>query len=184
MEKCTVIECGKRKYVKNLCTTHYTRLLKHGNTTTVLKAGGKPRHGMANTRTYRIWTGMKQRCNNKNATDYYKYGKLGIKVCDRWLKFDNFIEDMGICPDQYTIDRENSSGDYEPNNCKWATYIEQNAHLSIRSDNKTGHPGVIFDKERKKFRVEIQRNYVKHYIGRYDTLKEAVEAHENYFKEN
>lgn len=69
---------------------------------------------------------MKNRCMNPNDTFYSKYGGRGIKVCNRWLDYSNFISDMGRKPtSKHTLDRINNDGDYEPANCRWATPIEQ-----------------------------------------------------------
>lgn len=74
-----------------------------------------------------IWNGMKQRCYNKKDSSYYRYGGRGIMVCDRWLhSISNFIEDMGEKPSkEHSLDRINNYGNYEPNNCRWATKREQ-----------------------------------------------------------
>ncbi len=82
-------------------------------------------HGMRNTRTYSIWRGMLNRCNNPNATGYHLYGGRGIAVCELWSKFENFYADMGEAPRGLTIDRINSDENYEPGNCRWATMKEQ-----------------------------------------------------------
>jgi hypothetical protein len=68
---------------------------------------------------------MKQRCLNPNSDRWYTHGARGIRVCDRWLSFENFLEDMGDKPDGLSLERINVNGDYEPNNCKWATRSEQ-----------------------------------------------------------
>lgn len=83
------------------------------------------RHGMHNTKTYHSWEQMKQRCLNPKATRYPTYGGVGITICERWSEFKNFYEDMGIRPAGTTLDRINPYGNYEPNNCRWATYKEQ-----------------------------------------------------------
>lgn len=76
---------------------------------------------------YETWRGMIKRCTNKNHTYYYRYGGRGIKVCESWLiDFNRFCIDMGEKPSKdYTLDRINNDGDYEPNNCRWATKEEQ-----------------------------------------------------------
>lgn len=68
---------------------------------------------------------MIQRCENPNATGYEYYGARGIKVCEEWHEFTNFLEDMGEVPDGLEIDRINNEGDYEPANCQWATRSDQ-----------------------------------------------------------
>jgi len=85
---------------------------------------GHDRKGMA-TPTYRSWVKMKYRCNNRNYKGYCNYGKRGIKVCERWNDFRNFLEDMGLRPDGLTLDRKDNNGNYEPGNCKWSTQKEQ-----------------------------------------------------------
>lgn len=81
---------------------------------------------------YKIYGAMKQRCYNPKNNRYYLYGERGIKVCDRWLEnFKNFFDDMGPRPsDRHSIDRIDSNGMYEPTNCRWATYSEQNTNKS------------------------------------------------------
>jgi hypothetical protein len=76
------------------------------------------------TPEYNSWRGMIDRCTNPNADNYRYYGGRGIKVCEKWLAFDKFLVDMGERPQpkkQYSIERQNNSGNYEPDNCYWAT---------------------------------------------------------------
>jgi hypothetical protein len=70
---------------------------------------------------------MKERCYNPNTTQYKYWGGRGIKVCDRWKhSFQNFLEDMGYKPsNEYSLDRINVDGDYEPQNVRWATPLVQ-----------------------------------------------------------
>lgn len=75
---------------------------------------------------YRIWSNMKYRCQVKTYKEYHLYGGRGIKVCDRWQLFENFISDMGNRPSKgHSIDRINPNKNYEPSNCRWATSLEQ-----------------------------------------------------------
>ena len=74
---------------------------------------------------YSVWTSMRYRCNNSNSNNYKYYGGKGVKICKRWDKFENFLHDMGEKPDGLSIDRIDGDGDYEPNNCRWATQQQQ-----------------------------------------------------------
>lgn len=84
-------------------------------------------HHYHGTPTYVSWSSMKERCNNTNHIHYKNYGGRGITVCERWDLFVNFLEDMGERPEGTTLDRyPDKDGNYEPGNCRWATWQEQN----------------------------------------------------------
>ncbi len=106
----------------------------------------KLRHGAASrgrrTREHRIWTAMRQRCLNPADRAYAYYGARGITVCERWSDFEAFLTDMGHCPSpDHQIDRINNDGPYSPDNCRWATRVEQmrntrGVRAVVRSDGK------------------------------------------------
>lgn len=77
------------------------------------------------TRIHAVWGAMIQRCNNEKNKSFHNYGGRGIKVCKRWLKFENFLEDMGEPPKGLSIERINNDKGYSLQNCKWATPKEQ-----------------------------------------------------------
>lgn len=82
--------------------------------------------GCSHTPEYRVWNNLKNRCTNPNVPGYENYGGRGIKVCDEWIEFSNFIRDMGKRPTvNHSIERINNDGDYCKENCKWATKSDQ-----------------------------------------------------------
>ncbi len=84
-------------------------------------------HGMYGTGIYRRWVNIKSRCCRDNDKSFSYYGGRGIKLCDRWLKFENFYADMGDIPfEGAQLDRIDPDGNYEPSNCRWVTSLENN----------------------------------------------------------
>lgn len=114
-EYCEVYQANLRKGATKSCGCERT---KHGHY-----------KGNAPTRTYNTWQSMKKRCYDISYEHYYLYGERGIVVCDIWIdSFERFLKDMGERPEGKTLDRIDTNGNYEPDNCKWSTYKEQSAN--------------------------------------------------------
>ena len=82
-------------------------------------------HGMYKSREYHIWQCMKDRCLNPKSKAFCDYGGRGITVCERWMTFVNFYDDMGDKPAKRSLDRIDNNGGYRPDNCRWATHSQQ-----------------------------------------------------------
>jgi hypothetical protein len=101
-------------------------------------------HGLTDSRTYKTWVSMRERCTNPNNDGYYNYGGAGISVCARWMSsFEAFWADMGERPPNMTLDRIDSAAGYSPENCRWATPKQQannmrtNRLLTLDGETKT-----------------------------------------------
>jgi hypothetical protein len=117
--------CGEKTTSRSRYVLNHYRLgaLKHGHTALEQMSP-----------TYNSWRAMIERCTNPKSEKYYAYGAKGIRVCERWLLFQNFLQDMGKRPHGKTIDRyPDRSGNYERGNCRWATPKEQSANSSRTS---------------------------------------------------
>lgn len=112
-----VCDCGNKIKATG---TH----LRTGHTTSC--GCSRIKHGLAGTKQYSAWSAMLARCYNINNCNFKNYGARGISVCDRWKdSLSNFILDMGVPDLKMSLERINVNGNYEPNNCRWATSIDQ-----------------------------------------------------------
>lgn len=125
-------ECGKTRFCQpyylktrpsKKCACHLSKIASNNGRI-------KYSHGMSNSRVYRIWENMKQRCLNKKFKWYDCYGGRGISICEEWLIFDNFYRwafDSGY-DHKLTLDRRDNEGNYTPENCRWITNFEQQSN--------------------------------------------------------
>lgn len=119
------------------------------------------------------WIAMRQRCNNDKNKAYKDYGGRGIKVCERWNEFENFLEDMGEKPSNlHSIDRIDVNGNYEPSNCRWATTIEQGRNKRMTSRNISGYTGVFWVADKNKWKSTLSNKH----LGYFDNKEDAIDA--------
>lgn len=146
-------------------------------------------HGLSKHSLYPTWLSMKNRCSNINNPRYKHYGGKGVVVCDRWKdSFKNFLDDMGEKPTlEHSLDRIDNNGNYEPKNCRWATYEQQNNNQAIRVDNTSGTPGVKWDSRTNKWVASIKVNNKRVNLGYFKNKQDAkdvrIKAHNNKLKE-
>lgn len=128
-------DCGKEKVVSSA-------LLKNGNVQSCgcLSPGYRVRHDPI----YLTWMSMIARCSNPKINGYKNYGGRGITVCERWLKFENFLADVGEHPGpEFSLDRIDVNGSYEPGNIRWSTQKNQannrrnNVYIAYQGETKT-----------------------------------------------
>lgn len=143
---------------------------------------------MRNKRTrsteYRIWEAMKYRCTNPSCKAFKDYGGRGITVCQKWMKFDGFFDDMGLRPTGKTLDRIDNNAGYSKENCRWASMREQSRN---RRSNKFitafGITLLVSDWadglgiQRSRFSVQMKKRvnieeWLKVYTGYYEYQKE------------
>lgn len=126
-------ECGNKKII----TKH--SLNKGTKSCGCIRIEKISTHGLYHTRIHKEWEGIKARCKNSNDTAYQYYGGRGIKICDAWdndfMNFYNWSMSNGY-EDELTIDRINSDGNYEPNNCRWVnmTIQQRNRRDSVYTE--------------------------------------------------
>lgn len=128
---------------------------KHGH-----KSQGKP------TLTYTTWRNMLQRCTDPKHSRFNRYGGRGIVVCDRWLVFTNFLHDMDERPKGLTLDRIDNDGNYELDNCRWATYCEQNQN---NTSTKLTWKGVRSIRELVKRKCPVTQKRLAEWFGVHKT---------------
>jgi hypothetical protein len=95
----------------------------------IMRRGVYERHGQNGSPTHRTWSAMRSRCLIKGDAAFSRYGGRGIRICKQWDKFSNFLADMGEKPLGKTLDRKDTNGNYEPNNCQWSTPLEQQNNM-------------------------------------------------------
>jgi len=146
------------------------RKMKHGHTRHALK--GK------RTRTYISWDAMIQRCTNPKNGAYHYYGGKGVRVCDKWLTFAGFLEDMGPVPKGMSLDRfPHTAMVYSKSSCRWATKLQQVLNRGLNKNNTSGYRGVSWGNTRKNWRARIMAERKEKHLGCFSNKHDAARAY-------
>lgn len=168
-------ECTNLVKARGYCANHYSRFMRHGHPGYTRATND----GAAKHPNYSSFAKMKQRCYNPNSNRFWQYGGRGITVCDRWMEaqgFWNFVSDMGVRPGpDYSINRIDNDGDYEPTNCEWATIHQQTANRTTSLQT----PGVQKHSRGKGWTAQLMVDKKLHYLGYFTDYTEAVQARKN-----
>ena len=126
------------------------------------------------TSEYGSWHSMIDRCFNRNSISYKRYGGRGVSVCDEWKNsFQAFVNDMGNKPtDKHSLERENNNGNYEPNNCRWATKAEQQNNMSSNRMLTINGETLSISQWSKKTSIKPKTIYAR--VGRGWSSEDAV----------
>lgn len=148
----------------------------------------QPIHGHAmegqRSRVYDIWRGMRQRCTNPKASGYLDYGGRGITICTTWQSFANFLTWVASSNyrDNYSIERHDVDGNYEPNNCYWVGNSHQAANKRKRKNQKSKYIGVAPNKN--NWQAYIDYEYKRTNLGTYETEEEAAQVRDKFVTDN
>ena len=131
-------------------------------------------HGRTFSIEYECWCGIKKRCYNEKSAGFHLYGARGIKVCERWLNsFENFFADMGLKPSpDHSIERKDMNGDYSPENCCWATDLEQGKNK--RNNRWLTARGETFHLSEWARKLDVSVTFILNRIKRGWTVEDAV----------
>ena len=142
----------------------------------------KIKHGQTHTRLFKIWARIKVRCYNKTNPRYNDWGGRGIIVCDEWRDNFKIFQDWAFnngYSDNLSIDRIDNDGNYEPNNCRWATKeVQARNTRKIWRSNTSGYRGVYVSKNKFKSLICVDKKPI--YLGLFNTKLEAAQAYDNY----
>lgn len=176
-------DCGKEKIVRGSslrsCRTQSCGCLNVEKTKQRFTKHGHNKKGKT-TKTYKSWECMIRRCTNPNYSYYSNYGGRGIKVCQRWRQFANFLEDMGEVSEGYQIDRIDNNGNYCKLNCRWATKRQQ--MRNTRKNHLITHNGKTQCIATWAEEFEINQCVLGRRISRGWSVKKALETPVRYCK--
>jgi len=190
-----VLKCGctDERNMSWVKASHTGMCEKHYKEHRLRKSIEEPQN--SNTQEYKSWLSMRSRCYAKYNNRHHLYGAKGIRVCDRWHNFENFKQDMGPCPDGYSIERIDITKDYSPSNCVWASSIAQanNKSTNILIENSKGECWSLkrwcvklgLDYKNAWYRLKTKGLSIEEVLGKGYNIVETrnIETHSDYYNE-
>lgn len=171
-----VCDCGETRLIAGTALRDSRRIRNRscGCASPKFKSLRFDRHPLWNTRTYRIWRGMICRCENFKSKKAHIYALKGVRVCDRWMQFDSFLEDMGLAPYGLSIDRIDGNLGYEPENCRWATSKEQSNNTA--ANRMVSYRGRIQNVSQWAEEIGVKQNTILYRLRRGWSIDRALTA--------
>lgn len=139
------------------------------------KANWRYKHGETGTRLFKIWGSMHERCEREKHVHYKDYGGRGISVCDEWseyLPFATWARSNGYS-DKLSIDRIDTNGNYEPNNCRWVTVKEQQNNK--RSNRIVIYQGTKYTVTQLAEKIGMNKTTLRERLNMGWSVRDAVE---------
>ena len=131
------------------------------------------KHGMSKSPTYVTYLNMVNRCTDSTNKKFADYGGRGIGVCDGWIEsFEKFLSDMGVRPSNATLERIDLNGNYEPSNCKWATWKEQQNNK--RSNRVIEHDGQVLTLQQWADKTNLSHSVIFYRLKRGWSIEKAL----------
>lgn len=136
------------------------------------------KHGGSRSSLYSTWEAMHQRCYNPESECFEYYGGRGITVCEEWKDFATFAQDMGERPKGFVIDRIDTNGSYEKDNCRWTTRSESSYNTRKQKNNTSGRTGVVLDRRSNIWYARIDYKGKSIHLGSSGTFEGACKLRE------
>lgn len=162
MVECKIEGCHGKSVGHGMCSKHYNRWKRNGDPNVVQT--NRCGYAKKYPNLYSVFWSMHDRCERSNTIGYKNYGGRGIFVCDRWsgvYGLQHFIDDMGVPPKNYSLDRIDVNGPYSPENCRWASPNAQATNTTIER-KYSDRPGVTYNKFKDVWWAYITINGKRH----------------------
>lgn len=147
------------------------------------------KHYLSFTKEYKLWGNIKNRCYNKQTPVYFYYGHRGIKMYDDWInnpplfiEYVKSLSDYGT--ENYTLDRINNDGNYEPGNLRWIDKTTQVFNRRKAKNKSSKYVGITYNKATKRWKINLMKNYKPIYIPECNCETKAALVRDKYIKDN